>query len=173
VDSPKHREFVGHIATSGRLLLQIISDILDLSKIESGKFQFVRQPARLKQALCNYVSAAITFTPGGRHVVIRVVRGGTTRFRIEVEDDGIGISEPDLPKLFSEFHQLDAGMSKQHQGTGLGLALTRRWIEAQGGRVGVRGVLGRGSTFYLELERIPVGESAGPAASAAPRGTVS
>jgi PAS domain S-box-containing protein len=206
-DSPKHREFIGHIAASGRHLLQLINDILDLSKVESGKFQIVPQPvdlrvllkevrdvfhaaiqrksvnlveqfdasldpalrvdpARLKQALCNYVSNAIKFTPNGGRVVIRAMPEGAARFRVEVEDDGIGIAEADLPKLFNEFQQLDAGLNKQHQGTGLGLALTRRLVEAQGGRVGVRSVLGRGSIFFLTMDRIHAGgepEAAAPA----------
>jgi PAS domain S-box-containing protein len=193
--SAKNREFLGHISTSGRQLLQLINDILDLSKVEAGKVEFKAQPlslpalmqevremfmadlqrksvalvvdldpvlnesiktdpGRLRQALCNYVSNAIKFTRPGGHVTIRAREEGPAHFRIEVEDDGIGIAEADIPKLFSEFQQLDAGLDKQHQGTGLGLALTRRLIEAQGGRVGVRSELGRGSVFYLVMSKV-------------------
>ena len=72
-------------------------------------------------------------------------------FRIEVEDTGIGIKPEDLHRLFVEFQQLDAGTAKKYPGTGLGLALTKRIVEAQGGTVGVRSVLGAGSTFFATL----------------------
>jgi len=193
-DSPKVHEFLGHISSSGRHLLQLINDVLDLSKVESGKFEFFPaalqlptlikevcdilrtdfqrkklhlsidvdpqvadlqlDPARLKQALFNYLSNAIKFTPPGGTVSVRARPEGPERFRLDVEDSGIGISERDIPRLFSEFTQLDAGYDKTHPGTGLGLALTRRLIEAQGGQVGVRSVLGTGSVFHLVLNRI-------------------
>src|SRR6185295_8557227 len=74
--------------------------------------------------------------------------------RIEVEDTGIGIRPDDLALLFSEFKQLDASAGKRYQGTGLGLALTRRIVEAQGGTVGVRSKLGEGSVFHAVLPRV-------------------
>ncbi|WP_394788727.1 PAS domain S-box protein [Rhodoferax sp.] len=193
-DSPKHQEFLGHIGTSGRHLLQLINDVLDLSKVESGKFDFYPEPvdlgallkevedilhtamlrkniriatevdpavtgvlldpARLKQVLYNYLSNAIKFTESGGHVSVRVMAQGAEHFRIEVEDSGIGIAPADLPRLFTEFQQLDAGYSKQHQGTGLGLALTRRLVQAQGGQLGVRSTVDVGSVFYVVLNRV-------------------
>jgi len=75
------------------------------------------------------------------------------RFRIEVEDTGIGIRPDDLGRLFLEFEQLDTSMAKKYAGTGLGLALTRRLVEAQGGSVAVRSELGRGSVFTAVLPR--------------------
>ena len=192
-ESPKHHEYLGHIGTSGRHLLQLINDVLDLSKVESGKFDFFAErvdlsvllkevmdvlhtavtrkdiristdidaglgdltldPARLKQVLYNYLSNAIKFTPAGGRVIVRAVSAGPEHFRIEVDDSGIGISAADLPRLFTEFQQLDAGYSKQHQGTGLGLALTRRLVQAQGGQVGVRSTVGLGSVFCIVLNR--------------------
>ena len=74
-------------------------------------------------------------------------------FRLEVQDTGIGISQKDQQLLFQEFHQLDAGVAKQFQGAGLGLALTKRIVEAQGGRVGVDSEVGVGSTFFALLPR--------------------
>jgi len=193
-DSPQHQEFLGHIGSSGRHLLQLINDVLDLSKVESGKFDFFPErvdisallsgaidtlhtaiqrkhlgigvevdptlgdlsldASRLKQVLYNYLSNAIKFSATGGQISVRVSAQGTEHFRIEVEDNGIGISAADLPRLFTEFQQLDAGYSKQHQGTGLGLALTRRLVEAQGGSVGVRTTLGRGSVFHVVLNRV-------------------
>ena len=75
-------------------------------------------------------------------------------FRLEVEDSGIGIKASDLPRLFVEFQQLNGTYSKEHQGTGLGLALTRRLVAAQGGTVGVTSTLGKGSIFHIELNRV-------------------
>jgi len=196
VDAARQRQFIGHIGASGRHLLSLINDVLDLSKVESGKFDFfpepvdlaalladvravmfallqrkrqalqvtvapeigrvVVDPARLKQALFNYVSNAIKFSPDGGRIELRAVPQGGDALRIEVQDDGPGIQAADLPRLFVEFQQLDVGYTKRHQGTGLGLALTRRLVEAQGGSVGVHSVVGAGSTFHLVLPTAPV-----------------
>jgi signal transduction histidine kinase len=109
--------------------------------------------ARLKQILANYVSNAIKFGHDGATVTIRAFAEGADEFRIEVADQGPGIAAADLPKLFVEFQQLDSGAAKAHQGTGLGLALTRQLVEAQGGRVGVRSTLGSGSVFFAVLPK--------------------
>ena len=192
-DAPQHDVFLGHIGTSGRHLLRLINDVLDLSKVESGKFEFfpvsfdlstlvgevqdilhtqirhkhlrvvldieqsVRQlmldPVRLKQVLYNYLSNAIKFTPEGGLITVRARASGARHFRMEVEDTGIGIATPDLPRLFSAYQQLDAGSSKQYGGSGLGLALTQRLVMAQGGSVGVRSTLDRGTVFHVVLNR--------------------
>jgi CheY-like chemotaxis protein len=89
---------------------------------------------------------------GGR-VIIRLRPEGTGEFRLEVEDNGVGIKAEDLGRLFIEFQQLDTGTTKKYQGTGLGLALTRRLVEAQGGRVGVKSRVGAGSVFFAVLPR--------------------
>ena len=192
-DSPQHKEFLGDILSSGRHLLQLINDILDLAKVEAGKLEFrpeaiqiarvigevsailrtavaakritlaieidptvtdlLLDPSRLKQVAYNYLSNALKFTAPGGRVAIRVVAEGDTHFRLEVEDSGIGIAPADLGKLFVEFQQLESGNGKRHQGTGLGLALTKRLVEAQGGSVGVTSELGKGSTFFAVLPR--------------------
>jgi CheY-like chemotaxis protein len=191
--SADHREYLADILTSARHLLQIINDVLDLTKVESGTMQFrpepldlrrlaedVRDtfretaarkwlrlevvgepglgtvhldPGKVRQVLNNYVSNAVKFTPEDGQVTIRVAGEGPDFVRIEVEDTGIGIAAEDLGRLFVEFQQLDASFAKRQQGTGLGLALTRRIVEAQGGRVDVRSVLGQGSTFVAILPR--------------------
>jgi len=74
--------------------------------------------------------------------------------RLEVEDTGVGIAPADIGRLFIEFQQLEEGAAKRHQGTGLGLALTRRLVEAQGGSVGVRSTLGKGSVFHAIVPRV-------------------
>ncbi|MGJ8670629.1 MAG: sensor histidine kinase [Oceanococcus sp.] len=108
-------------------------------------------PGKLKQVLYNYISNALKFTDEQGKVLIHVIPDSDNFFRIEVVDDGIGIAESDLKLLFSEFRQLDSGASKKYQGTGLGLVLTRRIVEAQGGQVDVSSELGVGSTFSATL----------------------
>ena len=113
----------------------------------------VLDPQRFKQVAYNYLSNALKFTQEGGKIVARVVPEGDAHFRFEVSDTGIGISEADQARLFVEFQQLESGPTKRHQGTGLGLAVTRRLVEAQGGSVGVRSELGAGSTFFAILPR--------------------
>jgi CheY-like chemotaxis protein len=108
---------------------------------------------RLKQILYNYLSNALKFTGEGGRVKVRLEPEGTAEFRLEVADTGIGIAAKDIPRLFTEFQQLDSTAAKRYQGTGLGLALTKRIVEAQGGRVGVESCPGEGSTFYAVLPR--------------------
>ena len=111
-------------------------------------------PGRFKQVAYNFLSNALKFTADGGRVDIRVHAEPDARFRLEVEDNGVGIAAEDLGRLFVEFQQLEGGAAKRHQGTGLGLALSRRLVEAQGGTVGVKSTLGAGSTFHAILPRI-------------------
>jgi PAS domain S-box-containing protein len=200
-----HHEYLGDILTSSKHLLQLINDILDLAKVESGKMEFrpqkvdlgrlvgevrdilrglaggkqlrveieidpgvgtvVVDPARLKQVLYNYLSNAIKFTPDGGNITLRVTNEAPDHFRLSVIDTGIGIAPEDLGRLFVEFQQLDASAAKRFQGTGLGLALTKRIVEAHGGRVEVSSVLGVGSTFVAVLPKVfraPAPELEGP-----------
>ena len=188
--SPQFTEFLGDILSSGRHLLQLINDVLDLSKVEAGRLEFhpepvdlrmlvsellaimrttaaakeirvesdvaelqavVIDPARFKQILYNYLSNALKFTPHGGRVAVRIAQHDDERFRLEVEDTGIGIAAEDVERLFVEFQQLEGGIAKRHEGTGLGLALTKRLAQAQGGTVGVASTLGVGSTFHAIL----------------------
>ena len=110
--------------------------------------------ARLKQVLYNYLSNALKFTGEGGRVIVRLRPEGDGEFRLEVSDTGIGIRPEDLDRLFVEFQQLDAGTAKRYEGTGLGLALTKRIVEAQGGRVAAQSVPGQGSTFSAVLPRV-------------------
>jgi protein-histidine pros-kinase len=110
-------------------------------------------PAKLKQVLYNYLSNAIKFTADEGRILVKAMPNGQSEFRIEVEDTGIGIRSEDIEKLFVEFQQLDSTLTKRYQGTGLGLALTKKLVEAQGGRVGVNSVFNKGSTFFAVLPR--------------------
>jgi signal transduction histidine kinase len=112
-------------------------------------------PERLKQVLYNYLSNALKFTPTGGRVTVRAVPEDEARFRLEVADNGQGIAAPDLGRLFVEFQQLDGGYARKQGGTGLGLALTRKLVEAQGGSVGVSSTLGQGSVFHAVLPLEP------------------
>jgi CheY-like chemotaxis protein len=104
--------------------------------------------------LYNYLSNSLKFTgPGGR-VEVELSAEGRAEFRLAVSDTGVGISAADLGRLFVDFQQLDASTSKRYQGTGLGLALTKRLVEAQGGRVGAESMPGQGSTFFVVLPRM-------------------
>jgi len=113
-----------------------------------------RRPAVLHpKCKAGDLSNAIKFTPEAGSVAVRASAVGSELFRIDVEDTGIGIPPEHLGKLFVEFQQLDASTAKKYQGTGLGLALTKRIIEAQGGWVEVQSAVGKGSTFSAILPR--------------------
>jgi PAS domain S-box-containing protein len=196
--SEDHKDVLGDILTSSRHLLQLINDILDLSKVEAGKMEFhpesaridtlvyevrdvvrplaekkrlklaisvpaeftaVVDPARFKQVLYNYLSNAVKFTPESGSVELRVRREEDQSFRVEVEDTGVGMSPDEISKLFQEFQQLP-NSRKAEQGTGLGLALTRHIVEAQGGSVSVRSVKGSGSVFaaVFPLVSVPISD---------------
>jgi PAS domain S-box-containing protein len=190
-------EYLGDILSSSRHLLQLINDVLDLAKVESGRMELsveavdlervvnevkdilrglasekriavtvriapelgavVVDSRMLKQILYNYLSNAIKFTPENGRVTIDLRPEGPTHFRIDVEDTGIGIRSEDIVRLFVEFQQLDSGAAKQYPGTGLGLALTKRIVEAQRGTVYVTSEPGKGSTFGAVLPRVVKG----------------
>ena len=190
--SDTQRDFLATVARNGRHLLELIGDLLDLSKIEAGRLtlnaevldlktvlqeaaesvraqieqrrhHFDLQPPqspvavradkiRVRQVLLNLLSNAIKFTnEGGRITVTARLDDGNRLARVAVTDSGIGIAPEDQKKLFQEFVQLDATASRRYEGTGLGLALSRRLVEQHGGSIGVESEVGRGSTFWFTL----------------------
>lgn len=109
---------------------------------------------RFKQVLYNLLSNAVKFTDDGGRVDITATPHDALRFSLTVKDTGIGIKPEDLKRLFREFEQLESGSSRQYEGTGLGLALTRRFVELQGGTIDVASESGQGSTFTVVLPLI-------------------
>ena len=189
----KQAEYVRDIVESGRHLLSLINDILDLSKVEAGRMEleltsfsfpaaledalllmreratrhaikldlvvddklgdFVADERKVKQILLNLLSNAVKFTPEGGRITVRgsVVDGGV---EVSVSDTGAGIAAADQAAIFEEFRQV-GGDGSRREGTGLGLALTKRFVELHGGRLGVTSEVGKGSTFTFTLPERP------------------
>ena len=118
-------------------------------------------PARLRQVLINFLSNALKFTPAGGTVAVRVSRHGPSSFVVAVEDSGIGMSEEDADRVFTASAPRARPVRDEDTTRGLGLALTRRIVEAMGGHVGVESELGVGSTFYAVLPRVNAERFAG------------
>ena len=130
-----------------------ISDHLSTVVADAGKF---------KQILYNLIGNALKFTPKGGSVGVNAsIMGNMARFA--VADTGVGIALADQSRIFSEFQQADGSSSRQYEGTGLGLALTKKFVEMQKGEIWVDSEIGMGSTFYFTL---PI-----PSESALPGGT--
>jgi protein-histidine pros-kinase len=123
--------------------VDVASDV-DVVKLDQQK---------LKQVLYNLLSNAAKFTDERGTIEIHAQRLNTNFVQVKVRDTGIGIKREDLGKLFIEFQQLDQGADRQYQGTGLGLALTKRIVELLKGKIEVESVLGKGSIFTVILPR--------------------
>jgi len=209
----RQARYLTHIANAGKHLLQLIGDILDLSKVEAGKFVLqpeplpvaqtledilaiarglankkgqtieveiapnlpvlAADPVRFKQILFNLLSNAVKFTPEKGRITLRAYEKAEGREQkavttegpslptaycplpslvIEVTDTGVGIKREDLPRLFQEFVQLETTPAQRHEGSGLGLVLTKRLVELHGGRIWAESEgEGRGSTFTVLL----------------------
>ncbi len=190
----KQKEYLEDVLNSGRHLLQLINDVLDLAKVEAGRIELhpesfplekaVREvcsvatpiaqkknieieisvapelndvcldQVKFKQVVYNLLSNALKFTDAGGSVEIQCAPKGMRQFKLSVKDNGIGIKPEALSRLFKEFEQIDSGVSRRHEGTGLGLALTRKIVEMQGGSVSVASEFGKGSTFTVILPMI-------------------
>jgi PAS domain S-box-containing protein len=110
-------------------------------------------PDRLMQVVTNLLSNAAKFSPPSADVRIRL-RPGPTAIRIEVEDSGPGIPEAFKGRIFEKFAQADASTTRRFEGSGLGLSIARKLIEAMGGTIGFSTVVGQGTIFYLNLPRM-------------------
>ena len=105
----------------------------------------------LQRVLTNLVGNAIKFTPAGRVAV--GLAAGAERVRFEVEDTGVGISEAFLPHLFEPFRQASEGLARSHEGSGLGLSITKQLVELMGGTIAVESEVGAGTRFTVEVPR--------------------
>jgi signal transduction histidine kinase len=145
--SADQKEYLADVLSCSNHLLTLINHVLDLTKIEAGKMEFHYQPVLLAENMAEAVDSMKAIAATKR---LNVRPEDEYHYRIAVEDNGIGIHTADLPRLFSEFGQLGAS-EKAQAGTGLGLVITKRIVEAQGGSVGVESVFGKGSRFYAIL----------------------
>ena len=129
-------------------------DLTVTSRIQRS-LQVVFDPRSLRHVVHNLVNNAVKFTPERGTIVISAVESepGTV---VEVRDTGIGIKPEDQPRLFEEFRQIDGSTSRGYEGVGLGLALSKRLVELQGGQIWVESQPGKGSTFRFLIPRRPV-----------------
>jgi signal transduction histidine kinase/HAMP domain-containing protein len=190
----KQEEYLNDILSSGRHLLSLINDILDLAKIEAGRMELepgdfhlpqaidnalilVRERAmrrgialerridprlgeikgderKVKQVLLNLLSNAVKFTPeGGRIDVQATLTDGFAE--VSVADTGVGIAPEDHEAVFEEFRQVGTDYARKHEGTGLGLALARKFVELHGGKIWVKSQVGQGATFTFTIPVTP------------------
>ena len=195
-NSSKTKECLSVIQESSKHLLNLINDILDMSRIESGRLSFASESfnlenatvsvadimrplcairnqkfifenniihkiiigdeLRLNQVLINIVNNAVKFTPDNGTITFSVnelhsITSENASFRFSVTDTGIGIAKENLQSIFEPFTRIDNATVRKTEGTGLGLAITKRLVEAMGGSITVQSVLGKGSTFTVEL----------------------
>jgi signal transduction histidine kinase len=186
----KQDDYLKDIHTSGKHLLSLINDILDLSKVEAGRMELepaafdvptaidnamtlVRERAqrhgialsvdvaegvaeivaderKFKQILLNLLTNAVKFTPDGGSVAVLAQRAGDM-LEVSVRDTGIGIAKDDQEAVFEEFRQVGRHYTNKQEGTGLGLALTRRFVELHGGTIRLESEPGKGSTFTFTI----------------------
>ena len=203
----EQHDYVTEVFTSGRHLLSLINDILDLSKIEAGKMELsvehlelapvidnaltiLKERAarggvavsrhlaadvatiaadgrKLRQIIYNLLSNAVKFTPPGGAVRLEVTRDHDA-IELAVIDTGIGIAAADLPRLFEPFVQLDGGLARRFEGTGLGLVMVKNLVELHGGTIGVTSEVGRGSRFWVRLPQGRAGTASRAAGAATP-----
>lgn len=200
-------ELITRIEASGRHLLGVINDILDLAKIEAGKLQLqfendidlseivadalattagllknkpveLRQdlPAqlprlradrmRVRQILLNLLSNAAKFTAQGA-ITLRVqIPPHAPVITLSVQDSGIGIAAQDIPKIFQEFEQIEGRLTPTANGTGLGIPISKKFVELHGGQMWVESEVGRGSTFFFTLPCVEAADLAPAVAEA-------
>ena len=119
--------------------------------VDAGLQMATLDQQKFKKVLYNLMSNAVKFTDQGGNVEVCAKRLDERHFEVQVRDTGIGIRPEDLGRLFTEFEQLDSGTAHHFEGTGLGLALTKKIVELQGGHIRVEAEPGKGSLFTATL----------------------
>ena len=196
-DKKKVRDYLGKILSSSNHLLSLINDILDMSRIESGKIHLEEtevslsdvlhdlktiisgqihakqlelymdamdvtnedvycDKTRLNQVLLNLLSNAVKFTPAGGTVSVRIrqcpgTKKGSELYEIRVKDNGIGMSQEFVQKIFSPFERERTSTVSRTQGTGLGMAITKNIVDMMGGTIEVQTEQGKGTEFIVRL----------------------
>lgn len=188
---PQYREYSESIHTSGRHLLDLINDVLDLSKIEAGRIELAEAETdipelvgtcvrllsermqsaglqckvtvqknlptmmlderRVKQVLLNLMSNAVKFTPPGGAISISASRAAQGGIEMSVRDTGVGMSAEEIPRALSKFGQIDGELTRQHDGTGLGLPIAKSLMEMHGGAFTIESEKGKGTEIRLWL----------------------
>ena len=123
---------------------------LDLHVAEDGS-RLLADERKLRQMLINLLSNAVKFTEEGGRVTVRAGYSGEPGYEIQVIDEGIGIAPENIPRALSKFEQIDSGIARRHEGTGLGLPLTKALVELHGGSIELRSTLGNGTTVTLRF----------------------
>lgn len=189
--SEEQKEFLKQINRSSQFMLSIIEDMLDISKIESGKInldldlidlarlvnhsvslnrrlaekkeislefiepeqeiEITADAQKLEQVLNNLVTNAIKYSHPGTHITVQIKKNNESSIILSVEDEGQGIPEKEQDNLFKPFSKTSVKATDGEMSTGLGLAITRRIVEAHGGEIWVESEVGKGSTFYFKL----------------------
>src|SRR6185295_16405720 len=158
IGAEKYVEYSRDIFKSGQFLLDVISDILDMSKIEAGRMQLELQKTSipeiieeaLKLVLINLTSNAVKFTPEGGQVTVSGSSEGRVA-SIRIADSGIGIPPRDIEKLGRPFEQVETQFTKTKGGSGLGLAISRSLVELHGGTLTIESEVGKGTTVTVTL----------------------
>lgn len=137
--------------------------------LDTGLTSVRADQRKVKQIVYNLLSNAVKFTEDGGRVTIRSRRRDDRQVRVTVEDTGIGIAQDDLDKIFVEFQQIDSSLARRFAGTGLGLALSKRFVELHGGSIWVESEPGRGSRFSFSIPMM-VADASKPEGAALPEG---
>ncbi|MDP3354091.1 MAG: PAS domain S-box protein, partial [Flavobacteriaceae bacterium] len=189
--NPAHKKGVDHIMKSGKHLLNLINEVLDLSRIEAGELSISIEPVelkgiimetldiiqpmateravkielentdmlnlyvkadhqKLKQVMLNLINNAVKFNNKGGLITISISQSQNEKIKVSIIDTGKGIASEDISKLFNPFQRIGTEISVI-EGTGLGLAVSKKLMEAMHGSIGVESEVGVGSTFWIEL----------------------
>lgn len=189
IENKQYKDYIGYILESGRHLLSLINDVLDLSCVEVGRHKMNEEDIKVipvvedvvsiiarypggdkrqikvktdaqgiilhadersfKQVFLNVLSNAVKFTKDKGHIDVLLSQTTKGELQIEVKDDGVGIPKDKIGDLFQPFSQVENIMTREHEGSGLGLVLIKKLVELHGGRVWIESAFGKGTSVFL------------------------